>query len=100
MTAKDAYDKFISIGEELFTNFINKWTKGEKILSKPQDNANATYFPKGLPNNGKIDWSWSGEKIYNFIRALTFEPFDPPFFTIGKKEMVIIDKKFFKKNKI
>ena len=36
------------------------------------------------------------EKIKRFIRSMTFEPFPPPSFTLGKKKMVIVDEKYFK----
>lgn len=95
-TAKTLYDEFTKVGERLFKTFLYKWVRGEKIQSVPQDNKKATYYSRKLPNNGKIDWSWNGKQIKNFIRAMTFEPFSPVTITLGKKEMVIIDKKYFK----
>lgn len=95
-TAKTIYDKFTDVGTQLFTKFIDFWIKGRKIRARPQSEKAATYFPKGLPNNGEIDWSWDGQKILRFIRVMTFEPFPPTTFKIGDKEMVIIDKKYFK----
>lgn len=95
-TAKTLYNKFTDTGTMLFEQFVNMWLKNEKIPNTPQNETHATYYPKGLPNNGEIDWSWDGKKIRNFIRAMTFEPFLPPEFTIGDKKMVIIDKKYFK----
>jgi methionyl-tRNA formyltransferase len=94
-TAKEVYDNFTKIGTELFEKFLTIWASEEKIKSTPQDKSNASYYPKGLPNDGKIDWSWSGEQIRNFIRALTFEPYPPVDFNLGNKKMVIIDKKYF-----
>ncbi len=95
-TAKNLYDKFTKTGEELFTIFLKTWLSGEKIMATPQDPKKATFFKKELPNDGEINWNWNGKKIFNFIRAMTFEPFDPPQFKIGEKTMVIIDKKYFK----
>lgn len=94
-TAKTLYDKFTILGEEIFISIINKWLKGEDISGTPQDERKASYYPKGLPNNGELDWNWSGEKIRNFIRAMTFEPFPPATFNIGKKKMVIVDERHF-----
>lgn len=95
-TAKTVYDKFTSEGTKLFKSFVVNWKKNAKIIPKKQDEKNATYFPKGLPNNGEINWSWNGKKIFNFIRSMTFEPFPPPSFMIGNKKMVIIEEKYFK----
>tara|TARA_A100001037_G_C15112905_1_gene619915 strand:+ start:1034 stop:1807 length:774 start_codon:yes stop_codon:yes gene_type:complete len=94
-TAKTLWEKFCSEGERLFEEFLELWLSGNKIPSKIQDESLATYYPKGLPNDGEIDWSWSGEKIRNFIRAMTFEPFPPAQFRIGEKNMVVIDEKYF-----
>lgn len=95
-TAKILYDKFTKVGEELFILFLNEWLGNAKIRSIAQDKRKATYYSKKLPNNGEIDWKWDGKQIKNFIRAMTFEPFSPVRFTIGKKKMVVVDEKYFK----
>lgn len=94
-TGKTLYDKFTAAGAELFKNFLNDWLSGKKIKATTQDENAATYYPKGLPNNGQINWSWSGQQIRNFIRAMTFEPFPPASLHIGDKKMVIVDEKYF-----
>lgn len=95
-TAYSLYKKFTIVGEKLFIMFLNLWLSEKKIPAVAQNESEATYFPKGLPNNGEIDWSWDGKKIRDFIRAMTFEPFPPVTFTLGNKKMVIVDKKYFK----
>ncbi len=95
-TGQTLYEKVLTFtGTELFKKFLTLWLSGKKIPSRPQDEKKAIYFPKGLPNNGQIDWTWDGKKIRNFIRAMTFEPFPPADFNIGDKKMVIIDEKYF-----
>ena len=93
-TAKEVYNKFTEIGTTLFEDFLKLWISEKKIKATPQDESQATYYPKGLPNNGKIDWKWNGEQIRNFIRAMTFEPYPPVDFNLGNKKMVIIDEKY------
>lgn len=95
-TAKTLYDKFTKIGEGLFVAFLKKWVRDEKIKSKPQNESKASYYPQNLPNNGQINWNWSGKRILNFIRSMTFEPFPPVSFKIGNKKMVIVDEKYFR----
>ncbi len=95
-TGRTLFEKFTKVGTVLFGRFVDLWLSGKEIPSKPQNEAEATYYPKGLPNNGEIDWSWDGEKIKRFIRAMTYEPYPPPSFKAGDKEFVIIDKKYFK----
>lgn len=95
-TGKSVYDKFTKIGVRLFSKFLKNYLTNSIIPAKDQNEKLATYYPKGLPNGGNIDWDWSGKKIYNFIRAMTFEPFPPVTFKIGKKTMIIADKKYIK----
>src|SRR3989338_9070754 len=57
-TAREVYDKFTNVGTALFEKFLSVWLSGKPIKSRPQDEKKATYYPKGLPNNGEIDWSW------------------------------------------
>lgn len=95
-TAQIVYDKFTSVGSKLFKNFLDKWLSGEKIIAIPQDESQATYYPKGLPGDGEIDWSWTGKQIRNWIRAMTFEPFPPASFMLGDKKMIIVEKKLKK----
>lgn len=94
-TAKSLYGKFTQLGEKMFVKFLDMWLSGVKIESTPQDESKATYFPKQLPNNGQVDWSWDGKKMRNFIRAMTFEPFPPASFNFGSKKMVVVDEKYF-----
>lgn len=94
-TAKDVYNNFTKTGTNLFKKFITQWLSDEEIHSEIQDESKATYYPKGLPNDGNIDWSWSGEQIRNFIRAMTFEPYPPADFDLGDKNMVIVNKHYF-----
>ena len=38
---------------------------------RKQDEAQATYFGGRKPEDGRIDWTQSAERIYNLIRAVT-----------------------------
>jgi methionyl-tRNA formyltransferase len=53
-----------------------------------QDHAAATRFPPRSPEDGSIDWSWSAERIRNFIRAQT-KPYPGAFTTIAGKKVTI-----------
>lgn len=94
-TARDLYERFTIVGTKLFARFLRIWLSCKRIVSRKQDESRATYNPMVLPADGKIDWAWSGKKIRNFIRAMTFEPFPPAEFNLGKKRMLIIDEKYF-----
>jgi len=93
-TAKTAYEKFTSVASKMFSELVDDWVKGKTISATPQDESEATYYPLGLPNAGVLDWSWDGERVRNFIRAMTFEPFPPACFYLGQKRMVIVDDSY------
>lgn len=97
-TARTLYDKFTATGTKLFADFLNLWLSDQEIVSHAQDESQATYYPKGLPGDGEIDWNWSGEQIRNWIRAMSFTPFPPPSIMIGDKKFVIAEEQFFKGN--
>ncbi|MBI5412985.1 methionyl-tRNA formyltransferase [Candidatus Peregrinibacteria bacterium] len=98
-TARMVYDKFTTTGSKLFDQFLNLWLNDKKIVATHQDESRATYYPKGLPGNGNINWSWSGKQIRNWIRAMTFEPFPPASFMLGNKKMIIVEENYFKKSR-
>lgn len=45
--------------------------KRGREIGKNQDISQATYRPRRKPKDGVIDWSWSSEEIYNWVRAQT-----------------------------
>ena len=98
-TAKDLYNEFSKEGTKLFLKIFNKVVNRKKIKSYKMNKLKLKYKKKSLPNNGKINWSWNGKKIFNFIKSMTFEPFEPPSFYIGKNKYLIISEKKIKKNK-
>ncbi len=97
-TAKDLYNKFTSEGISEFKKLFRKILKNKKIPSKKIKNIYPKYTKKKLPYNGVINWHWKGQRILNFIRALTHEPFEPPKFFLGKKSFYVVEKNLIKKN--
>jgi methionyl-tRNA formyltransferase len=53
-----------------------------------QNHAQATYCAQRTPEDGRIDWRWPAERIYNFARAQS-EPY-PGAFTSAAKQRVHI----------
>ena len=96
-TAKDLYEEFTKKSVKLFLDIFKKIQQGKKIKSYKISNKRYKYLKKSLPNKGEINWNWKGGKILNFIKCMTFEPFAPPNFYIGKRKFVIIHEKHLKK---
>ncbi len=55
---------------------------------RKQDESQATYFGGRRPEDGRIDWTQSAEKIYNLIRAVT-QPYPGAFTDSGGKRLFI-----------
>ena len=54
-----------------------------------QDESKTSYFGKRTPEMGRIEWSWSNEKIYNYTRALAY-PFPGAFFIADGKKCILL----------
>jgi UDP-4-amino-4-deoxy-L-arabinose formyltransferase/UDP-glucuronic acid dehydrogenase (UDP-4-keto-hexauronic acid decarboxylating) len=44
-----------------------------------QDPAQRTYFGRGVPQDGRIDWQAPARRIFDFVRACDYHPFDSPW---------------------
>lgn len=56
--------EYIYLIEDLHNKISNK-----EIIGEAQDHTKATYFGKRTPDDGMINWSWSKERIRNWVRA-------------------------------
>lgn len=96
-TAKDLYKKFTQTGFLEFKKLFKKIKKNKPVYSYELKKSSTKYNEKTLPNNGIINWNWSGKKILNFIRSMTYEPFEPPKFHLGNKTYYVVEKSLLKK---
>ena len=97
----------IAFSDTPLTLFARLERAGKKILARslkgildgtckrvPQVDSLATYYGGRGPDDGRIAWVWSSEKIYNLIRGVT-KPY-PGAFSYIEKEMIIIWKSSIK----
>lgn len=90
-TGNSILKKFEEIYVELFFKVLENTDKN-KIIHYPQDESKATFFGKRTPSDGQIDWSWSKERIYNWVRAQA-NPYPGAFtFEPSSNQKIIIDK--------
>lgn len=64
----DLLNKYYPIYINILTNLI-ELIETNKIRTTPQDDLQATYFPKRSPEDGLINWNWCSQRIHNWIRA-------------------------------
>ncbi len=62
--------------------------KAGRAPRRPQDEGQATTFSGRRPEDGRIDWNWSSQAIFDFVRALT-EPYPGAFTTTGGRTLLI-----------
>ncbi|HEX9931951.1 MAG TPA: formyltransferase family protein [Allosphingosinicella sp.] len=87
-TIADALDKADALALDMLGDFVPTWLEGTVEL-RPQPEGEPSYCAMRVPEDGRIDWSWPGDRIHDFIRAQT-RPY-PGAFTIlpdGRRLMV------------
>ena len=86
-TIRDLLAKTESASHEILLEMLPKIADGTAPRT-PQNHAEATTVPQRKPEDGLIDWSWSAERIQNFIRAQT-RPYPGAFTVIDGKKVTI-----------
>tara|TARA_B100000963_G_C22631185_1_gene675011 strand:- start:716 stop:1588 length:873 start_codon:yes stop_codon:yes gene_type:complete len=64
--------------------------KNDNLTPQKQDHGKATYFGERTPEDGRINWNWSKERIRNWVRAQA-SPY-PGAFCFYDDKKIIIDK--------
>jgi len=66
----------------------------ERLPLVPQDLSQRKYFGHGVPNDGRLSWSWAAAKIINFVRACDYFPFRSPWghprTQLGEQEIGVV----------
>ena len=60
----------------------------QKTIKRKQNKILMTYFGKRVPEDGKINWDWQRERIYNWVRALA-PPYPGAFCFLEDKKIII-----------
>jgi methionyl-tRNA formyltransferase len=82
-------DKYAKHYIPLIESVISK-VKDDSIIYSKQNESEASYFGVRTPEDGKIDWNWQKERIYNWVRAQAF-PY-PGAFSFYQDDKIIIDE--------
>jgi methionyl-tRNA formyltransferase len=85
--ATSLYQKVIKAGRRLIREYYPVFTDGT-IPCVPQDNSNATWWPKRDPHHGLINWTQPPEKVYNWIRGQS-RPYPGAFSYLNGEKIVI-----------
>jgi methionyl-tRNA formyltransferase len=86
-TAQDVFRKAVKAASLVLERQLDGLLQGTAPRRK-QDESRATYFGGRKPEDGRIDWTQSAERIYNLIRAVT-HPYPGAFTTAGGEKLFV-----------
>jgi len=81
-TSPDLYTRLAEAGAPLMAETLRGLENGS-VAPTPQDNSLATLAPPLKKEDGKIDWSFAAQKIYNRMRG--FKPWPGTFSSFRRK---------------
>ena len=93
--ASSLYEKICELGKEMILQLLSNLQNGNIQRKKQESKEIVENWPKRTPEDGKINWADSVEKIHTLIRASTY-PY-PGAFTFFKNKKLIIWKSSFEK---
>ncbi|WP_075090954.1 formyltransferase [Haloferula sp. BvORR071] len=76
-TAEEAFRKVLPCATEVLGRQIDHLLAGT-ATGTPQNEAEATYYGGRTPEDGRINWALSSEKVHNLVRAVT-DPYPGAF---------------------
>lgn len=86
-TGQDLLNVFNKTYPVIVSEIIQK-VKTNTITLLKQDNTKATFFEKRTSEDGKINFDWQKERIYNWVRAQA-SPYPGAFCFIGTEKIII-----------
>jgi methionyl-tRNA formyltransferase len=86
-TAKDVFDKLVPATRRLLARTLPLLREG-RAPRTPQNEAEATTFGARRPEDGRIDWKQSAQRVHNLVRAVT-RPYPGAFTFLGGKKLFV-----------
>lgn len=85
-TGYDLYKRCEKSGLILFQETVHKFILANgKLPTREQDVEDVISYVKGDLKSLEVDLSWGIERIYNFVRAFDFPPFESPYIQMKEK---------------
>lgn len=88
----DLYKKCEVAGIELFREQFKSIIDNKITSTKQNPNEVIHHFRNELLDNKEVDLRWDKKKIYDFVRALEFPPFEPSFIKYKEKKIFLTTK--------
>lgn len=85
--ARDVFEKLVPVARRILTRVVPLLREG-RAPRRAQDESQATYFGARKPEDGRIDWTQSAQRVHNLVRALT-RPYPGAFTFLGGKKLYV-----------
>lgn len=85
--AASLYDKVVDAGRALVRETYPRFEAGE-VPREPQDDGQATWWPRRRPEHGRIDWRQSPRTVYDWIRGQS-EPYPGAFTSLAGHRVTV-----------
>ena len=86
-TAYTLHAKLREAARTLLDAALPRLARGE-LPEVPQDEAQASYFGRRTPEDGRIDWSRPARALHNLVRAVT-QPYPGAFAPVGERKLIV-----------
>lgn len=86
--ATTLYKKIIELGKQMIIEILEQVQEGNVKQIKQKESEFLEYWPKRIPNDGKINWKCSAKDIHNLIRAST-HPYPGAFTFFNNQKLEI-----------
>ena len=87
MTGANVLQQYTKVYPELIDELLDRIAT-DSLVPTPQREELATYFPKRRPEDGAILWTWSRERVRNWIRAQA-APYPGAYFTFREQRVTV-----------
>ncbi len=87
-TALTLFQKLLKAADQLLKEALPLIKEGYAPRI-PQDPSKVSYYGKRRPEDGKINWRWTSERIYNLVRGVT-KPYPGAFTLLPDSRKMII----------
>ncbi len=85
--AASLYTKIVDAARELIQQYYPQFRDGV-VPREPQDETQATWWPKREPHHGLVEWTKPPQEIYNWIRGQT-RPYPGAFSNLGDQKITV-----------
>lgn len=91
---KKAQKSALNLFKQYAPKIIEYAKDGKLFPAKKQDESKANYYKRDSLKNKEANLNWDNKKLYDFVRALDFPPFEPAYIILkGRKIYLTLNQR-------